>query len=385
MKIANNTSNNGSLITERNESTETIRSAKQSRVWTYFERIYGPHGLRAKCLVGDCGQVLSTPLHSTSTLIRHLRDAHELDEFKSKEKLVYRSKQKHMPVKLKKKLDRALITTIIEDERSFGDFLKSGFQKFIQLTLPGDKPPHWNFVSTQLKRLHTKHFFIMINSLSKLLSISVSTDFWYDKKGISFLVFDKVTSITCDSAPNMIKMFDYFSRSDIIRIRYHAHLLHLIVCNGLGLWVEKNGKTTATANETNPHDSELRLSDSLQKINIIDDEQLMNEVHAIENDDSEEDDINQNDNGDNFSDEDDSISINSESDIESLDDSYQDIFEVDVDVNPNESSDLSLPQPDPRICLTIDKSRQLIDSIKDSSILSSFIKKKKNEYNEYND
>ncbi|CAF1273376.1 unnamed protein product [Rotaria sordida] len=82
--------------------------------------------------------VLSTPLHSTSTLIRHLRDVHELDEFKSKEKLVYRSKQKRMPVKLKKKLDCALITTIIENGRSFGDFSKSGFQKFIQLALPGN-------------------------------------------------------------------------------------------------------------------------------------------------------------------------------------------------------------------------------------------------------
>ncbi|CAF1273392.1 unnamed protein product [Rotaria sordida] len=163
----------------------------------------------------------------------------------------------------------------------------------------------------------------------------------------------------------MIEMFDYFSRSDMTRIRCHAHLLHFIVCNSLGLWTEKNVKTTTTAIETNPYDSELRLSDSLQKINIINDEQLMNEVHAIENDDkhsetddenddSEEDDINQNDNGDTFLDEDDSISINSESDIESSDDSYQDIFEVDVDVNPNESSDLSLPQPDPCICLTID-------------------------------
>ncbi|CAF1339098.1 unnamed protein product [Rotaria sordida] len=255
--------NNEGGVTENSQSTQTMSSAKQSRVWAYFERIYGDQGLQAKCLVGDCAKVLSTPLHSTSTLIRHLRDVHEVDEFKPKEKLVHRSKQKGIPVKLKKKLDRALATT----------------------------------------------------------------------------------------------------------------------------------------NETNPHDSELRLSDSLQKINIIDDEQSMNQVRAVENDvectdtddeneDSDEEDnnnINQDDDGGNFSDEGDSISINSESDIESSDDSLQNNFEVGVDVHPSESSDLSLPQPDPLICLVVEKSRLLIDIIKDSSILSSFIKKKKYEYNQYND
>ncbi|CAF4852938.1 unnamed protein product [Rotaria sp. Silwood1] len=100
----------------------------------------------------------------------------------------------------------------------------------------------------------------------------------------------------------------------------------------------------------------------------------MNEVRAIENhsehtdtddenEDSDEEDnnnIDQVDNGgsgDNFSDEDDSISINSESDIESLDDSYQNNFKVGVDVHSSETSDLSLPQPDPCIGLTVDNVR----------------------------
>ncbi|CAF1445343.1 unnamed protein product [Rotaria sordida] len=147
-------------VTEKSESTQTISSAKQSRVWAYFKRIYGDQGLKAKCLVGDCAKVLSTPLHSTSTLIRHLRDVHEVDEFKPKEKLVHRSTHKRIPVKLKKKLDRAVVTAIIEDGRSFGDFLKSGFRKFIQLVLPGYKAPHRNSINTRLKCLHTKHFFI---------------------------------------------------------------------------------------------------------------------------------------------------------------------------------------------------------------------------------
>ncbi|CAF4770726.1 unnamed protein product, partial [Rotaria sp. Silwood2] len=100
MKIANTTTSNEGGMTQMNQSTLTLGSAKQSRVWGYFERIYGDRSLQVKCLVDDCAKVLSTPLHSTSTLIRHLRVIHELDEFKPKENLAHRSKQKRIPVKL---------------------------------------------------------------------------------------------------------------------------------------------------------------------------------------------------------------------------------------------------------------------------------------------
>ena len=152
----------------------------------------------------------------------------------------------------------------------------------------------------------------MFDNLSKINFISISTDFWSDLKGISYLVltghyvtddfvlkstilrfssfqtrhfsyligaeiekqlvelnlFDKVTSITCDAAPNMVKMFDYLTRNDISRIRCQAHLLHLIICNGLGLWVDTKKKKTTTGD--NFIDPEERLSQSLQKVNIID-------------------------------------------------------------------------------------------------------------------
>ncbi|CAF2890154.1 unnamed protein product [Rotaria sp. Silwood2] len=137
MKIANTTNNSEGVTTEMKGSTLTMGSGKQSRVWAYFERMYGDQGLQAKCLVSDCAKVLSTPLHSTSTLIRHLRDVHKVDELKPKEKLVNRSTDQRIPVKLKKKLDGAVVAAIIEDGRSFGDFSKSGFQKFLQLALPG--------------------------------------------------------------------------------------------------------------------------------------------------------------------------------------------------------------------------------------------------------
>jgi hypothetical protein len=205
------------------------------------------------------------------------------------------------------------------------------------------KAPSRNAISKELKRLHTKHFFSLINSLSKIPFISISTDFWTNIKGVSFLVltghyitdefdlnstilrfssfhqrhfsdligieiekqlvelklFDKVTSITCDGAPNMVKMFDYLSRPDITRIRCQAHLLHLIVCNGLGLWIDKRKKTTTT-DRTNLIDSEGGLSQSLKKVNIIDDEELS----------VQEDDFDNNSEGSGLQDEnDESVSI----------------------------------------------------------------------------
>ncbi|CAF3327603.1 unnamed protein product [Rotaria sp. Silwood2] len=62
-------------------------------------------------------------------------------------------------MKLKKDLDRAAVRAIIEDGRSFGDSSKYGVQKFIQLALSGYKPPYRHSISTELKRVHTKHFF----------------------------------------------------------------------------------------------------------------------------------------------------------------------------------------------------------------------------------
>ncbi|CAF3710437.1 unnamed protein product [Rotaria sp. Silwood1] len=192
-------------------------------------------------------------------------------------------------------------------------------------------------------------------------------------------------------------MFDYLSRSDITRIRCQAHVLHLIVCNGLGLWMETKKKKNVTTNETNLLDSEIRLSHSLKKINIIDDEQLIVEVSDIENDreltepdnenedsnDEEDNSIAEGDSGGNSLDEYESISENSECDSEHSAEALKDNFEVEVDINSNDSSDSSSTQLDTHISLIVEKSRQLIGLIKDSSILSSFINRKANEYNQY--
>ncbi|CAF3327598.1 unnamed protein product, partial [Rotaria sp. Silwood2] len=45
--IANNKMNNEGVVMGSSVSTVTMRSAKQSRVWAYFEKIYGGQGLKA--------------------------------------------------------------------------------------------------------------------------------------------------------------------------------------------------------------------------------------------------------------------------------------------------------------------------------------------------
>ena len=327
-------------------SVQPNKPSKRSPAWMFFQRITVDDRLKAKCLIDGCTTTLSTPFHSTSTLIRHLRDVHKMEDFQSKEVLPNPSNKKKISSHMKKRLDDAVLVAIIEDGRSFSDFSKKGLKKFIQVALPstrtisspltclfkvichlGYKPPDRNTITKRLKRLHTKHFFSLINSLEKIPSISISTDFWSDTKGISFLVltghyitndfdlrstilrfssfkkrhfsdeigaeiekqllelkvFNKVTSITCDAAPNMVKMFDYLSRPDVARIRCQAHLLHLIVCNGLGFWIDKKKKSKQTNNDEEIPDPDDRLSSSMKKINVFDDDGSMVDSNGFDN------------------------------------------------------------------------------------------------------
>ena len=74
--------------------TTTTTKPKLSLVWTYFRRINTAETLQAQCLIRGCHKVLSTPLYSTTTLIRHLRDTHKLPEFKTEAKLLNHSNTK---------------------------------------------------------------------------------------------------------------------------------------------------------------------------------------------------------------------------------------------------------------------------------------------------
>ncbi|CAF1550484.1 unnamed protein product [Didymodactylos carnosus] len=50
-------------------------------------------------------------------------------------------------------------------------------------------------------------------------------------------IFDKITAIMCDGVANLKAAFRKFSRNNIEHIHCLAHKIHLILCNGLGLWV----------------------------------------------------------------------------------------------------------------------------------------------------
>ncbi|CAF4527645.1 unnamed protein product, partial [Didymodactylos carnosus] len=69
-------------------------------------------------------------------------------------------------------------------------------------------------------------------------------------------VYEKITSITCDNASNMVKMFDSL-RDGVTRLGCIAHKLHLVICNALCLWTKPQKqrpqptKTTTTTASTN--------------------------------------------------------------------------------------------------------------------------------------
>jgi hypothetical protein len=54
-------------------------------------------------------------------------------------------------------------------------------------------------------------------------------------------IFDKTTTITCDGASNMKASFKRIDPK-IKRLQCLAHKMHLIICNGLGLWVKNQRK-----------------------------------------------------------------------------------------------------------------------------------------------
>jgi hypothetical protein len=154
------------------------------------------------------------------------------------------------------------------------------------LLLIGYKAPHRNTVVKQLKRLHQQHFIRTKNEFQEATYLSITCDFWTNRKQNSFLVitghyidkyfdqhskilsfmtfedrhfssliaqeiekqlislglYNKLLTITCDGASNMKDMFTYFTRRNIKYIHCIAHKLHLIICNSLNFWVSKKKK-----------------------------------------------------------------------------------------------------------------------------------------------
>jgi hypothetical protein len=178
----------------------------------------------------------------------------------------------------------------------------------------GYTPVHRNTVQQKLENLYHYHHKLMMDNLLKVSDIAISVDFWSSKKVKCYMVltghyvtedfeshstvlqfstfdqrhfshligkeiekqlidlkiFHKITTITCDNAPNMLGLFKYLSR-DIKHIPCMAHILHLVICNGLGIWPEaddENKKPDESIDNTNENDFDDGLSQSVTTMSI---------------------------------------------------------------------------------------------------------------------
>lgn len=70
---------------------------------------------------------------------------------------------------------------------------------------------------------------------------SENISFELDKHLNSLNISDKTTTITCDGASNLKAALNKLDNR-IKRLHCLAHKIHLIICNGLGLWVKKKNR-----------------------------------------------------------------------------------------------------------------------------------------------
>ncbi|CAF1296806.1 unnamed protein product [Didymodactylos carnosus] len=290
-----------------------------SKVWNYFTRSDNVKVLQAECNL--CHVRIKTKNWNTSTLLRHLTGVHKIDHL-SDTAAIDRKCRNKLPLLKQRRLNAVAIEAIIQDGRTFNDFNKPGIQRFFQEALPGFIPPSRHNVKRRLKRLHIQAAATLIKTLEIIDHIAITLDFWTDRKMSSYMVltghyinerfklnscilrfskfdhrhfspnidteiekqlkelhiFDKITTITCDGASNLIGAFRYFSRDDIQRIQCMAHKLHLVVCNGLGLWIKRkvsncdldNGGDNADEmlSDDEMETDEERLSQTLEKISL---------------------------------------------------------------------------------------------------------------------
>ncbi|CAM4794593.1 unnamed protein product [Rotaria magnacalcarata] len=410
----------------------------KSNVWEYFERCINVTPLKAKCLL--CAEELLTPNYGTSSLKRHLAQRHNLKQFgsilssRSSTTTVILSKTE------KKKLDSLAIDAIIKDSRAFGDFQKAGFKKFMDVLKPGYKAPTRNNVVKKLKRLHQHHTIQTKFEFEQANYLSITCDFWTNRQQKSFLVitghyidkdfnehskilkfitfeerhfspliaqeiekqlislglYDKLVTITCDGAANMRDMFTYFTRRKIKYIHCLAHKLHLIICNSLNLWVTTKKRRNTTTTETDAEnsteeedaedESQITLNQMIRTMSV--------DIHNISNEnnysDSEHDDesksnkyinrslyLKEDDNahGESQSDHEVTDSISDEEDWVNEEDDDDEITDNFIEgVNTEE---IALNDIQQKVREVIDIARAIVTTTKRTSILSTFIEKKR--------
>ncbi|CAF1200927.1 unnamed protein product [Rotaria sordida] len=389
-----------------------------SYLWDYMIK----QNDKAKCKI--CSAILSRKNGTTSGLRKHLFQMHKLEAFGVNSKKLD-IKPQQFSVDEKQKLDSLIINAIVEDGRSFGDMRQSGILKVFNHLKPGYLPPHRNTIQRRLKRLQSEEKLMLIKELSKIQSLGITCDFWSDKRLYSYLcltghyitsnyqfvskilsfswlhhrhsstnismvikkelkdlnVSEKTRSITTDGAASMAKIGETLY-GDTKQIYCVAHRLHLVVCNGLGLWVRKQKLLYASTTDAI---TKIDISeDDSDEEDFTDDIQFISQPSSITNSSSSLESF-----GNSFDISNELLNTNLDNNVignENLMDEEPDNFSDDIidnwSIDVIEDLDISSGETvQQNIGDLMKKCRSMVKLINKSSILMNYVSKLKQQFN----
>ena len=222
--------------------------------------------------------------------------------------------------------------------------------------------PHSSTIRRSLKRLHVLHRARLVERLQNIESISLTCDFWTNRNSKSFFVItghfistdfelkrtvldfshfperhtadqiantlrsklqnlkilDRVVSVTCDGAKNLEKALPNAGVAD--RVWCLAHRLHLVIANGLGLWLSEKDKAKRSKKVFKKNVTEMTNKRRLDAGDPVE-----GETDGEDEQDEEDEDVSEG--------EDEALSSNADDDIEKNDDQ-------EIDDNTDDENDL---------------------------------------------
>ncbi|CAF1465075.1 unnamed protein product [Adineta ricciae] len=174
---------------------------------------------------------ISTKGGATSTLQKHLINAHKKIDL-----ILVPCDDKrcgNLSAAERDKLHQLLINAIIVDGRCFSDFRKLGFSRFLEYAIPVMTGHYlsnsFELYSTVIDFSHFQERHFSENIMNYIY-----------KKLDRLNVLGRVSTVTCDGASNMTKVFDTFGA--VGRLWCLGQRLHLIVTNALGFWLNDKNK-----------------------------------------------------------------------------------------------------------------------------------------------
>ena len=162
--------------------------------------------------------------NSTTNIRRHLIYAHGKIELGYKSQLAARES---VSIDKKRLLDDAVIQCIVMDGRSWGDFRRNGMQKFLKIATPGYSGPCSRTVQRRLTKLYIKKKEEFKKELSKISSVSITTDMWRSKNNRHFVcvtVHSMDEKFICRSYVLSFKKF----HGRCIAKKLHSHLVQIL-------------------------------------------------------------------------------------------------------------------------------------------------------------